>query len=160
MTITHPRRALAAGAGLVALAAIGVACSHPGRPHPPPPTTTVATTATTTATTAGPGATDCGTIAYASGWPTTFVVLLDRGAGRCFLDAWDAGAPARLITRDQTDGQGGHILIVTYEVLGSGRLRVTTDASQTVTPEPVRVELCTGLTHTMSRLQPQDCRPA
>jgi hypothetical protein len=103
---------------------------------------------------------NCGTIAYASGWPTTFLVSLETGVGQCFLDAWAAGTPARLVTRDQTDGQGGHIAITTYDVLGPGQLRVTTDGRQRATPQPVTTELCTGLTHDASRLHPENCRPA
>jgi hypothetical protein len=102
---------------------------------------------------------DCGLIAYASGWPTTRPVRLTWD-GKCFLDAWESGTPARLVTRDQTDGQGGAILIVTYDVLGPGELRVTTDPRQTVRPGPVTTQLCTSLTHNDVRLTPADCRPA
>jgi hypothetical protein len=104
--------------------------------------------------------TDCGTIPYASGWPTTIPFPLTMGAGKCFTDAWAAGTPARLVTRDQTDGHGGHIRIVIYDILGPGQLRVTTDARQSAPPGPVTTERCTGLAVTGNRLSPQDCTPA
>jgi hypothetical protein len=104
--------------------------------------------------------TDCGTIAYASGWPTTMLVDLQFGAGKCFLDAWAAGQPARVTTRDQTDGQGGHIRIVIYDVLGAGQLRVITDSRQAVGAGGITTQRCTSLTASMTHLQPGGCTPA
>ena len=103
---------------------------------------------------------DCGVIAYASGWPTTFPQNLTMGAGKCFTDAWAAGTPARMVTRDQTDGEGGHIRITTYDVLGSGQLRVITDNRQSAPPGGITTKVCTSLTATMSQLQPGGCTPA
>ena len=94
------RRLLAGGIGLMALTTTGLACT--GHPTPSPGTRT-----TTTSTTGGtvPGE-DCGTLAYASGWPTTTATR--RGWADCILGHWTAGTPARMTTRDQTDGNGGH----------------------------------------------------
>jgi hypothetical protein len=104
--------------------------------------------------------TDCGTLLYAGGWPTTAPVFLTGGEGKCFTDAWAAGTPARLVSRDQTDGHGSHILIVIYDILGPGQLRVTTDPRQSTTPGPVSTRQCTGLAINGNRLAPQDCTPA
>jgi hypothetical protein len=106
----------------------------------------------------GPG---CGTIAYASGWPTTRPVNLEIDpAGRCFLDAWEAGGYMRLVTREQTDGQGGHIVITTYDVVGRAELNVYTDRRDAQPPGGVTAEHCTGLTHDPSHLHPEGCTPA
>jgi hypothetical protein len=99
---------------------------------------------------------DCGTILYSTGWPTVPPITLGR-AGECFMGHWATGTPARITTRDQTDGNGGHIRIVIYDVLGTGQLRITTDNRQAQPPGPVVSQRCTGLTASISRLQPQGC---
>jgi hypothetical protein len=164
---SHPhRRAAAALVGLAVSGGLVIACTkpRPGRfpttvPETTVPDTTIPDTTGTTATTRpGSGPIDCGTIYYASGWPTTMVVNIEI-VGACFLDAWETGTRAKLVTREQTDGQGGHILIKTYEVRGPGELRVRTDPTQTVTPGPVRIETCSTLTHNLTHLIPGDCLP-
>jgi hypothetical protein len=100
---------------------------------------------------------DCGVIAYASGWPTTMLVILDSGPGRCFQDAWTAGTPARLVVRDQTDGRGGHIRIDVLDVLGRDRLRVVTDLRQTAAGGGVTTQVCTELGRSGNRFVPGGC---
>lgn len=278
MPSIHSRRVLATAAGLLTLVGwAAAACTRGGTPGPPPastlPPATVTTTAAPTAGTPDPppppasGTVDCGILSGARGYPTTAVPRLDEGPGRCFVDAWVMGRPARLLTyrlavvpgapatagthvfavrylitgpgrvevttelsqgalrqectrlthdgahldvtgcaplrpgppsfegaecgtldgapgptdtaaacllaawaagrparlvfrEGADDDRGGHLTITTYDVLGAGRLRVTTDSRRTVPSEPITVELCTALDHDAQRLRPGGCTPA
>jgi hypothetical protein len=113
----------------------------PNAPVPPP---VVTEPATIPATGQDPVLLDCGIIYRASGWPTTFVP--NPETFRCLQEAFDAGRPARLVDREQTDGAGGAILITTYDVLGPGRVRVTVDATEAADrPQGITISECTGL---------------
>jgi hypothetical protein len=111
----------------------------PDQPPPPPPETS-----TIPASGQDPALLDCGILYRASGWPTTFVPSTEAIA--CLQGAFDAGTPARLVDRAQTDGEGGAILVTTYDVLGAGVVRVTVDARQAADrPQGITVSRCTGL---------------
>jgi hypothetical protein len=159
MESNHRRRVLAAVTGVaLGVGAVTVACTHGPPPHHPPPSHP-RTTATTATTATSSDTLDCGTINYASGWPTTLRVTLDQGPGQCFLDAWYGGTRARLVTREQTDGQGGHPIVTTLEALGPENLRVTTDSDGAVDPRPLLVQECRQLARIDPRLVPKDCSP-
>lgn len=103
-----------------------------------------------------PALLDCGTLFRASGWPTTFVPSIE--AFTCLQAAFDAGTPARLVDREQTDGYGGAILITTYDVLGPGNVRVTVDAREAADrPKGITVSECTGLTAVPMTITPSGC---
>ena len=110
------------------------------RPSGPPPPT-VATTTTTNAA----GQVDCGTRYLASGWPTTTVPY--PGFADCIQQAFASGTSAIYVERAQTDGEGGHIEITTYEVVGARLVRRTVDSTGAQPPGGVVVSTCTGLTH-------------
>ncbi len=104
------------------------------------------TTATPTIPASGgdPVLVGCGTVHRASGWPTTFPP--SPQAFTCLAGAFGTGTPARLVDREQTDGEGGAILVTTYDVLGSGRVRVTVDAREAADRAQTRtVSECTDL---------------
>jgi hypothetical protein len=106
------------------------------------PSTSVPPTATTTVTTPG-GQIDCGTAYLASGWPTT--IAPSPTLAQCILDAFAAGTPAIYRERAQTDGNGGHIEITTYQVTGRQKVWRTVDATGAQPPGGVTVSACTGL---------------
>lgn len=159
--------------GVIALGAAaaftGVACQpQPGRPPIPtmphgPTTVRVTTSQTTLPGPAGPGTTapvptgvaDCGTVYYAAGWPTTFYMR----PSPCITDAFAKGTPARLTTREQTDGHGGHILVKTYEVVGVGEFLYTVDATGAMPSGPVTTEHCSLLTSDGQFLHAGGCTP-
>ena len=113
------------------------ATTQPSGPPPPP----VATTTTTN----GAGQIDCGTRYLASGWPTTTVPY--PGFADCIQQAFASGTSAIYVERAQTDGEGGHIEITTYEVVGARLVRRTVDSTGAQPPGGVVVSTCTGLTH-------------
>jgi hypothetical protein len=118
-------------------------------PEPPP-------VPTVPATGDDPAFIDCGVVYRASGWPTTFVPSPTTFA--CLADAFAAGTPARLVDREQTDGQGGAILVTTYDVLGPGVLRMTVDATNAADrPQVVTVSRCTGVVAEMMSLVVSGC---
>ncbi len=119
------------------------------------PTTVPATTASTTPA----GQIDCGTAYLASGWPTT--ILPSPALQQCILSAFAAGRPAIYRERAQTDGQGGHIKITTYEVIGVHQVRRTVDATGAQPPGAVTVSVCTGLASGQDgQLAASGCTPA
>lgn len=114
-------------------------------PDTPVPEPTPTEPSTIPASGPDPALIDCGTIYRATGWPTTFVP--SRESFECLQSAFDTGTPARLVDREQTDGEGGAILVTTYDVLGAGRVRVTVDATEAADrPQGVTVSECSGLT--------------
>jgi hypothetical protein len=159
--LDHHRRAAAGGlaAALVVIGGAVASCTHPVPPSGPTPITTATTPATTPGTVAGK---NCGTVYYATGWPTTPAVFIERQGGDCLRTAFLAGDPARLVTRQQTDGAGGHILITTYDVIGVSRLRVTADPTGAAEPGPVAVSECGGLDFSSDHhsILVSDCTPA
>ena len=181
MDTNHRRRVIAAGAAVASALAVAAACTHHWPPPPrttttPPsstspsstgpsstsPSSTTGTTVPRTTPPTVPGTADCGTINYASGWPTTRVIILTSGPGKCLLDAAAAGTPARLVTYEQTDGLGGHPVVTYYDVRGPGDIRVVTDRTQASPPGPVEARDCTGVEVTgfPQHLQPTGCAPA
>ena len=121
------------------------AWSPPARSDRPPPwgrPRRCRRPATTTVTTPS-GQIDCGTAYLASGWPTTIVP--SPTLAQCILDAFAAGTPAIYRERAQTDGNGGHIKITTYEVTGRYQVRRTVDATGAQPPGGITVSVCTGL---------------
>ncbi len=121
---------------------------------------TVAPTVPPTSSTSPPGTPiDCGTAYLASGWPTT--VLPSPTLQQCILSAFAAGTPATYRERAQTDGEGGHIEITTYEVIGVNQVRRTVDATGALPPGGVTVSICTGLAAgSDGQLSASGCRPA
>ncbi len=111
------------------------------------PTTTVGPTQTatapTTSSTTPAGQIDCGTAYLASGWPTT--ILPSPTLQQCLLSAFAAGTPAIYRERAQTDGEGGHIKVTTYEVIGVHQARRTVDATGAQPPGGITVSVCSGL---------------
>jgi hypothetical protein len=112
------------------------------------PATTVGPTQTTTAptttsSTTPAGQIDCGTAYLASGWPTT--ILPSPTLQQCILSAFSAGTSAIYRERAQTDGEGGHIQITTYEVIGVRQVRRTIDATGAQPPGGVTTSTCSGL---------------
>ena len=101
------------------------------------------TTAPTTSSTTPTGQIDCGTAYLASGWPTT--ILPSPTLQQCILSAFAAGTPAIYRERAQTDGEGGHIEITTYEVIGVRQARRTIDATGAQPPGGITVSVCSGL---------------
>jgi hypothetical protein len=125
----------------------------PNTPVPPP---VVTEPPTIPASGQDPAFIDCGIIYRASGWPTTFVPNID--AFTCLQTAFDADTPARLVDREQTDGEGGAILVTTYDVLGPGRVRVTVDAREAADrPQRITVSECTGLVAVPIVVTPSGC---
>ncbi len=117
------------------------------------------TVAPTTASTNPAGQIDCGTAYLASGWPTTF--LPSPTLQQCILSAFAAGTPAIYRERAQTDGQGGHIKITIYEVIGVHQVRRTVDATGAQPPGAVTVSVCTGLASGQDgQLAASGCTPA
>lgn len=119
------------------------------------------TTPGTTSTTAPPvsfPAPTCGTYFAASGWPTT--IRPAPGLFDCILTAFSAGTPASFGERYQTDGFGGHIEVRFFEVLAPGRVRLTIDATNTLVPAGVTVQVCSSLTPSAtSGLVADGCTP-
>lgn len=125
-------------------------------PNTVPPPTVPLEPSTIPATGQDPVLLDCGTIDRASGWPTTFAP--NPEPFQCLQRSFDAGTPARMVDREQTDGEGGAILITTYDVLGAGRVRVTVDAREAADrPQGVTVSECTGLTTQMITVITSGC---
>lgn len=103
-----------------------------------------------------PAAVDCGILYRAAGWPTTLLPSVQ--AITCLQDAFDAGTPARLVDRAQTDGEGGAILVTTYDILGPGNVRVTVDAREAADrPRGITVSECTGLATELVTIAPSGC---
>ena len=122
------------------------------RPTGPPPPT-VATTTTTN----GAGQVDCGTRYLASGWPTTTVPY--PGFADCIQQAFASGTAAIYVERAQTDGEGGHIEITTYEVVGVRQVRRTVDSTGAQPPGGVVVSTCTGMGHDSQVVVASGCHP-
>jgi hypothetical protein len=102
------------------------------------------------------GELDCGTLYLASGWPTTAAV--SPYAFDCILDAFSTGTPARFVERAQTDGEGGHIRITTYSVIGVEEVQRVVDSTGALPPGDITTTVCTGLSHdTGSELTATDC---
>ncbi len=117
----------------------------PGQTTIPVTTTgpTQTTSAPTTSSTTPTGQIDCGTAYLASGWPTTTVP--SPAVQQCILSAFSAGTAAIYRERAQTDGEGGHIQITTYEVIGVRQVRRTVDATGAQPPGAITVSVCSGL---------------
>jgi hypothetical protein len=145
MDAIRRRRLVAAIAGLTVAVTAAAACTHRWPPKPPGTTTTTASLPPGTVPDTAPGTIDCGTIDYASGWPTTLAVNLDAGPGKCFEDAYNAGTLAHLVTREQTDGAGGHPVVTTFDLVGRYDIRVVTDPTGSSDPSPVLVQSCSNL---------------
>jgi hypothetical protein len=116
------------------------------------PVTSVVTGPVTTSTTGSTGtpaggAVDCGTAYLASGWPTT--TAGSPAASACVLNAFAAGTPATYVVRAQTDGEGGHIQITTYVVVGVQRVQRTVDDTHAQPAGGVSTTTCTGLAFSM-----------
>jgi hypothetical protein len=176
MNSIHRRRAIAAVAGVALAAGAVVACTHRWPPKPRTTTSTVTITwpgswtPPTTTTDTAPGTTDCGT-AGPWGGPTTTLypppsglrsgdVDLTQGPGRCLVDAWAAGTPARLVTRSMAPaGAEEPGVALVWDVLGPGRLRVTRQDTRTDPPTTVAQYECRLLTTTSTRLVPGGCQP-
>jgi hypothetical protein len=142
-------------AAVVAALALG-ACRHSSRggtgtTRPAPGGRSPITGAPTRDTVAGiaPDAsgTDCGRITP-SGWPTT--TAPSPAAMTCLRDAWRAGTAAHLVEVSYASGGSGgspeyrHVL--TYQVTGVRRLRVTNDRRDaTAGSTGISVDICTGL---------------
>lgn len=110
-----------------------------------------ATTSAPTTSGAAPSTTlvgeDCGTLDNLFGWPTT--MLWDSRPGQCLVDAFDAGTPKHLTLFEQTDGEGGHPRITTFEVIGRGSVRLTVDSTRAADGDAgVDITTCTELTTT------------
>ncbi|MFM7069773.1 MAG: hypothetical protein ACKOYM_09985 [Actinomycetes bacterium] len=101
---------------------------------------------------------DCGTISYASGWPTTTLFVVTKFD--CITSAFATGTDAHLIERRQTDGYGGHIAVTTYQVTGVQQVRVTVDNTNALPAGEVTTSICTGLVALSASLQVSDCTPA
>lgn len=134
-------------------------------PQLPPPTTATSIPATTVPPTTGPTTIpgtpqDCGTIRYASGWPTTTAMLPSNPMIDCIRSAFASGHEAKLITREQTDGLGGHILITTYETVGVHQLVLTVDRTGALDPpHDVTRSACSELTFEVPYLHAGNCHP-
>ncbi len=118
----------------------------PATTEPASPITTPTTGAPGTTTAGGP--VDCGTAYLASGWPTT--TAGSPAASACILDAFAAGTPATYVVRAQTDGNGGHIQITTYVVVGVQRVQRTVDDRGAQPAGGVTTTTCTGLAFSMA----------
>jgi hypothetical protein len=115
--------------------ASGVSSPTPTRTYPPVPA----------------GGTDCGIDDAMSGWPTTIPPA--PATYSCLADALNSGQPARLVLISPSNVDSGRKtsdgyaipagILVTYRVLGLGRLQVTTDRHEA--GGPVTVQNCTGL---------------
>jgi hypothetical protein len=117
------------------------------------------TTPSSTATSVTIGAIkDCGTDYLASGWPTTIAPSPQQQS--CILEAFASGSYAIYTERAQTDGEGGHIEITTYQVIGPRRVRRTVDATGALPPGSVTVTVCTGLSGNVGPLVATGCTPA
>ena len=136
-------------AATAAMTALVLSCAAP---NPAPTTTSSSVPASTLPTPT------CGTIRYASGWPTTTAPY--PGLYDCILNAFSAGTPASVAERYQTDGLGGHIEIRFYEVTGVGQVRVTVDATGAQPPGGVTVSNCTSLSTPGFGLVADGCTPA
>lgn len=110
-----------------------------------------------------PGARDCGRITP-SGWPTT--ALPSPEVLSCLVDALATGAPAFLVEVSYAaHGAPGaadpaYRHQITYEVVGPGALRVTTDWTGVPgAPAGVVAEVCRGLAGSLWP-EPTGCAPA
>jgi hypothetical protein len=122
-----------------------------------PASTTGSTGTTGTTTTGNPY--DCGTAYLASGWPTT--MAQSPVMQQCILDHFASGQPAVYAERAQTDGEGGHIEITTYDVIGVHRVRRTVDARGAQPPGGITVSVCTGLSGNLGGpITASGCSPA
>ena len=80
---------------------------------------------------------------------------------QCILSAFAAGTPAIYRERAQTDGQGGHIQITSYEVIGVHQVRRTVDATGAQPLGAITVSVCTGLASgSDGQLAASGCSPA
>jgi hypothetical protein len=120
-------------------------------------TTTTSVSATSSSTTLPSGEVDCGTLYLASGWPTTTAPW--PSAFDCILDAFSTGTPARFVERAQTDGEGGHIRVTTYTVIGVEEVQRVVDSTGALPPGDITTTVCTGLPHELgqSELTATDC---
>ena len=110
------------GSGSVTTAPVPPSSTVPEGSSLPPRSTTTGTDPTAQI--------DCGTRYLASGWPTT--TAPSRGFADCILGAFETGTPAIYRERAQTDGNGGHIEITTYQVTGPHQVR----RSRSIRPAP------------------------
>jgi len=63
--------------------------------------------------------------------------------------------------RAQTDGEGGHIEITTYQVIGVQQVRQTVDATGAQPPGGITVSVCTGLASSFATIvTTSGCTPA
>jgi hypothetical protein len=113
------------------------------------------------------GGTDCGTYDAMTGWPTT--IPLGPTTYSCLTEALSSGRPARLVLISPSDVDSGRKtsdgypipagILVTYRVLGPGRLQVTTDRHEA--RGSVSVQNCAGLSQPApeSPPVPSGCQP-
>jgi hypothetical protein len=165
--------AVALAGVLGGLGAFAVGCGSYGQSSMPSTTGTGLDTTSGSATTATPppipaGGTDCGTINLLSGWPTTLAV--SPTAYGCITDAAASGTPARMIVISAGDNDSGRQTsdgyaipthhVVTWVVLGPGKVQQTTDLSED--GGAVTVVVCTGLSDAAFGSVPvgTDCVPA
>jgi hypothetical protein len=135
----------------LSLVVLGCEPSYPG------PTTT--STSASTSTTFAPGEINCGIDYLASGWPTTTAPT--PATFTCILDAFAAGSSAQFIEREQTDGNGGHIRVTTFQIIGVRSVKVTVDSTGAQPRGGVTVESCGALTAPAGAivLQTGSCTP-